>query len=422
MTFLAPGWIALAAGAAMAVVAIHLIAWRLPRAVTLPTARFVPDEPARLASRTLRPSDLALLALRVAIIMGAGLALAKPRLGVSPGGVATVIAIERVAIGDTSAVRDSLRAIPGADRVSYVVFDTSARVFTDEATAWTELSREAAPSGSSLTLGLMSAIREARRLESDYESVRIMLLSSFSRSAFDQATEAVRATWPDSIGVMRLSAKARMPEPARVEVSASDDDPVIAGIRLAESNGFLRGTSRVSRGPATAADLAWASNGGVLAVWPQREGTGSIDGVHATNATAIGHFIGSTVPDSGRVIARWADGRPAANEVPSGSGCVRTIAFDVPDVGDFAVTLPFQRVIADLLAPCGGKQADGMVADSVVAGLVAPPATRRAAALPDESRGPNRVAAALMTLAILLAIAELALRRGRRPVAVERAA
>ena len=73
MNFLAPGWIAIAAVASVAVAAIHLIAWRQPRAVKLPTARFVPDEPARRAARTVRPADPALMALRIVILMAGGL-------------------------------------------------------------------------------------------------------------------------------------------------------------------------------------------------------------------------------------------------------------------------------------------------------------------------------------------------------------
>ncbi|HWP71906.1 MAG TPA: BatA domain-containing protein, partial [Gemmatimonadaceae bacterium] len=120
MTFLAPAWLGLAAGAALAVVAIHLIAWRLPRVVVFPTARFVPDEPARRAARTVRPSDLGLLALRVGIIMAGGLALARPRLDAKPGGTALVVAIERSSLGDTTALRDSLRTLPAAERTSII--------------------------------------------------------------------------------------------------------------------------------------------------------------------------------------------------------------------------------------------------------------------------------------------------------------
>ncbi len=259
MTFLAPGWIASAVTAALGVVAIHLIAWRLPRTVSLPTARFVPDEPARLAARTVRPSDLALMALRAAIILAGGLALARPTLGVAPRGTATVVAIQRVS-GDTSAVRDSLRAIPVADYTTYVVFDTSAQAFTDEAGALAAMAEGTGKA--SLSVGLLSAIREARRLTGDYESVHIVVASTFARDVFDQATSPVRAAWNDSIRIVRIPLPVRSPAATRAEVVSNGDDPVAAGIRLADAHGLLRGVSRVIRDVAGAGDSAFASERG----------------------------------------------------------------------------------------------------------------------------------------------------------------
>lgn len=414
MTFLAPIWIALAGGAALAVVAIHLIAWRQPRTVALPTARFVPSEPARLAARAIRPSDLALLALRVAIIVAGGLALAKPRLGVAPDGTATVVAIDR-SIGDTLAIRDSLRGIAPSDVVRYVVFDTTAQLFSDEAGA---LSVSVGATSASLTVGLLGAIREAKLLGSDYESVRVVLVSAFSRGGFDQATESVRATWSDSIRLVRIPFTSSEPQPAQVTFDVSSDDPVIAGVRLALAHGLLTGSSRVVRGSPTSSDSAFASAGGTLVQWPRQRDTATdrVEAVHAGDATAIGHLVRTTVADSGTVIARFADGAPAAREFTLGSGCVRTIGFDVPDVGDFVLTTSFQRLVSVLVAPCGERFDRATVADSVVAALAAPPLTRAAPRLPDESHGPNRLAAMLMALAILLGVAELAMRRGIRTV------
>jgi hypothetical protein len=122
------------------------------------------------------------------------------------------------------------------------------------------------------------------------------------------------------------------------------------------------------------------------------------------------------------VIARWADGAPAARESTLGSGCIRNIGFDVPDLGDFVLTTSFQRLVSVLIAPCGGHFDRSIAADSVIAALSAAPAIRGAGRLPDESSGPNRLAALLMALAILLALAELALRRGTRTAPVEQAA
>ena len=421
MNFLAPGWIAAAAVAALGVLAIHFIAWRLPRAVKLPTARFVPDEPARLAARTLRPSDLGLMALRVGIIMLGGLALARPSRAVAPRGTATVVAIERT--GDSTSVRDSLRGIPDVDYVSYVVFDTAAQVLSDLPGA---LSATGATSsaGPSLSVGLLTAIREARRLTRDYERVSIVLASAFTRDAFDQATSPVRSTWNDSIRVVRLPVRPQVPIETGTEVVSTDDDPVAAGFRLARAHGLLRGVSRVVRAAATPGDNAFAAAGGALLLWPRlTTGNERVDGIHAGDATAIGHFM--RLPpsgDSGRVIARWIDGTPAALESASGSGCIRRIRFDVPDLGDFVLTTSFQRLVAALAAPCGDVVRGPVAADSAVAAIAARPASRPSTRAPDDVGAPNRIAAILMTLAVALAIAEMALRRGTRAKLVEQAA
>jgi aerotolerance regulator-like protein len=421
MNFLAPGWIAAAAVAALGVLAIHLIAWRLPRAVKLPTARFVPDEPARLAARTLRPSDLALMALRVAIIMLGGLALARPTRALAPRGTAVVVAIERT--GDSTSVRDSLRGIPDVDHVSYVVFDTAAQLLTGQAAALSATGT-AGTARPSLSVGLVTAIREARRLTRDYERVSIVLASTFTRDAFDQATLPVRSTWPDSIRVVRLPVRPQVPIEAGTEVVSTKDDPVAAGIRLAEAHGLLRGVSRVVRAAATPGDSAFAAAGGALLLWPRlTTGSERVDGIHAGDATAIGHFIRMTPSDdTGRVIARWIDGTPAALESASGAGCIRRIEFDVPDVGDFVLTTSFQRLVAALAAPCGDVVRGPVAADSALAAIAARPASGASTRTPDDARAPNRIAAILMALAFALAIAEMAWRRRTRAGLAEQAA
>lgn len=410
MTFLAPGWILMAAVASTAIVAIHLIAWQLPRAVSLPTARFVPDEPARRAARTIRPSDLALMALRVAIVMAGGMAMAHPVMAPRPSGTATVIAVERPA---ATGLRDSLGGISRGDRTVFVVFDSAARVYTDEPSALGDAERPDPASGASVTVGLLGAVREGHRLSRDYASVDLVVISSFARSSIDAATVAVRDLWPDSIRVVRLPAEAAVPTPASVELSAGDDDPVVAGIRLAQSNGLVRGTSRVVRSVATAADTASADAGAALVLWPraERSDTGRVDGVHVDGATALAHFVHATLPDSGRVVARWIDGSAAAREVPRGAGCIRTIGFDLPDAGDFVLTPAFQRLASALLARCGVAPAEGVAADSMLVRLAAPPRQVTVPATDHDGGASNRLAATLMALAVLLALAELVIRR-----------
>ena len=415
MSFLAPGWIGFAAAASLVVAAVHLIAWRLPRTVMLPTARFVPDEPARRAARTIRPADLALLALRVAILMAGGVAMARPVMSSNPSGRATVIAIEwSAAIADTAEVMTTVRSIPRAEKMSFVVFDTTATLVEGEDALVRALSQIPSPRGS-LSVGLLGAVREARRLSSDHESVNIVLVSPFTRGSLDEATVGIRRSWPDSIQVRRVAAASRVIEPAVVELSGTGDDPVLAGLRLARSNGFVRGTARVVRGVVSASDSAWVDSGRVLVLWPvSANGAAEIvDAVHAGDHTAIGHFIPRPVGDSGRVVARWANGRPAAREADTKSGCIRTIGFDVPDVGDFVLTPSFQHLAAELVGPCRrvSSEIGEALPDSLVASLVAPPPGATAAIRTTVARAPNRTAAVLLVVAILLLMVEVLVRR-----------
>jgi hypothetical protein len=415
MNFAAPAWIGLAALASLAVVAIHLIAWRLPRTVVLPTARFVPDEPARRAARTVRLADVALLALRVAIVMTGGIAMARPIFEVRPSGSATVIALAGGS-GDSLARRDSVRVVRRGEHTTFVVFDTSAQVLTNEAAA---LAAAQSASEGALTTGLLAAIREARRLGLEYDTVRIVVVSPFERTSFDNATRAVRSTWPDSIRLVRIPLDEVAERPIALEFESTGDDPVVAGIRLARANGLIRGESRVIReGPAAAPE-----SGTTVVLWPRTEPNDKprVDAVHASDVTAIGQFIPTPLGDSGRVIARWVNGAPAAREVVQGGGCVRTIGFDVPDVGDFVLTPSFQRLAAELLAPCGWMRHSGVAPDSMLAALSAPVSGAQSAIQgADDSR--NRIAAILMVLAVLLGVVELMARRRAVPALAEQRA
>ena len=406
MSFAAPAWIGLAAVASLGIVAIHLIAWRLPRTVILPTARFVPDEPARRAARTIRLADIALLALRVAVVMIAGVAMARPAFESRPTGSATVIA---VAAGVDSAARaNGVSGIPPSGRTSYVVFDTTARVLSEPA----ELRGSQASDGHSLTVGLLAAIREARRLQQDYDTVRIALVAPFTRGSFDDATGQVRALWSDSIHAIRTPLPVRSLAPARVEFLASGDDPVVAGIRLAKANSLIRGDSRVVReGIAPAPD-----SGQAVVLWPRKSpnDSGHIDAVWAAGMTAIGEFTPIPLEDSGTVIARWSNGAPAAREVRRGSACLRAIGFDVSPIGDFVLSPSFQRLSAQLLAPCGGMPDSELASDSLLTMLSSPSNEVSASGrLSGDSR--NRTAAIVMMLAMLLGMAELVVRRRSVP-------
>ena len=99
---------------------------------------------------------------------------------------------------------------------------------------------------------------------------------------------------------------------------------------------------------------------------------------------------------------------------------MRSIGFDVPDVGDFTLTPAFQRLAAELLAPCPGNRDRVVAPDSLIATIADAPSIL--ANMPDESRSPRRLAVALMVLAVLLSLAELMVRRRSPRRAIEAAA
>ena len=94
MTLLAPGFFFASVAVAAAIVALHFIVTRQPRAAILPTARFVPDTRATTVARARRPSDLLLMLLRVLLVLAAGAGLARPVLTPSRGAEARVVLVD----------------------------------------------------------------------------------------------------------------------------------------------------------------------------------------------------------------------------------------------------------------------------------------------------------------------------------------
>lgn len=233
-------------------------------------------------------------------------------------------------------------------------------------------------------------------------------------------------------------------------VAAAGDDPVAAALALAgrATSDATAPTRVVRRAAPSPADLAWAAAGGTLVVWPSdgapegwsrrpgADGDGAaalVTGLDGAEPAAVvgpwtrsGLAPASVAPDapaarpaestvpapSGRVVARWADGRPAAVERPAGAGCVRTVAVRVPSVGDLALRPAFGRALAHLVAPCGPPRDLAPLPPELRArlagqGPLLAAAPLRAALAPP---APDRTGAALLAAAALALLAELALR------------
>jgi len=151
----------------------------------------------------------------------------------------------------------------------------------------------------------------------------------------------------------------------------------------------------------------------------------SVGGVTTADETVIAPFERpwSFPPDALRgaeVIARWADGEPAAIERAVDSGCLRSIAIPVTAAGDLAIRHDFVRLVETLSQRCSRFSALIPANRTDVARLAGTGglAPRSAFQSPGDTR--SSLAPYLLALAILAAIAELLVRR-RAPAEAGRA-
>jgi hypothetical protein len=371
VSFAAPLWLAAGAAAALAVVALHFLAKQRPRRVVLPTARFVPDSPARAPSRSRRPVDLLLLALRAGAALAVALALARPALRPSRHPVSRVVALDvSRAVSDFPAARDSALARLEAGDI-LVLFDSAARQIeagaADTLRALTAHPRR--PRGS-LSAALVASRRAGARLATRADTVELVLVSPLVEEEWDAATGAIRSLWPGGVRLVRVAAAP--PERPTVVVEAPADDPL--GAALARQRGAGGQPTRVLRRAPNAGDSAWArSGGGALVVWPSaphamwpRAATDTVGAVAAEGVVVVAAFRRAARLGSGGVpVARWVDGEPAAVERILGAGCQRDVAIPVTDEGDLAIRERTQQLAAVLAAPCGGARRVSPLADSL---------------------------------------------------------
>lgn len=446
MTFLAPWMLLVAAVATAAVVALHFLAWQRPPAAPLPTARFVPDRPARAASRSRRPHDVLLLVLRALLVLLVGAAFARPVVTAGRRPVARLVAVDGSrAVGNLAEARDSARAL-FRDGDALVLFDSTARLVRHApldslaALGTTGAGAAAGAPGAPgvLSAAVVAALRAAPSLRQWADSVELVLVSPLAAEEVDAATDSLRALWAGRARVVRVSpASPTVPDAApRVAVRARPDDPVLAAAALAGVRAD-EAPVRIVRDAVTAADSAWAAERGhALVRWPASDtvrgwaGRATADTAGALvirGSEVVAGFARRWRPPAGRPIAWWVDGEVAAVERPLGAGCVRDVTVPAPVVGDEALTAAFQRFVVALAAPCGGaRDAAPLPAGAVrrLAGpgpLYAPPAAVPAGATP--------LARWLFLAALALALLELPVRewgrtagpaRGRRDPPVRR--
>jgi len=391
VTLLAPAFLLAAAGAGVGVTLLHFLARRRPPDAPLPTARFVPDLPVRAPSRARRPSDLALLALRVTAVLLAGLAMARPVATPRKRALARVVMLERSrAVANPAAAADSARAwlAPGD---ALVAFDTVARAEPAESLA----SLAAAPwlGRASLSSALLLGQRLAASLRSQADSIELVLVSPLDDEAWDAATGAIRAQWPAAVRLVRVPLAAAAHGGIDL-MDTTGDDPVAAAIALL-GPGARQATVRVRRASGfalPASDSAFAQAGGALVRWPAQLATVA-DTVGAVAASGLSSSDEAVIVapfardrefgvGAAGVVARWADGVPAATERPLGKGCVRDVAVMLPVASDLPLRSAARQFVRRMVAPCGGYYDALPLADSLTGVLRAGASRLGAGALP----------------------------------------
>ena len=437
MTFLAPGFLLASLAVAAAIVALHFIVTRQPRAALLPTARFVPDTPATTVARARRPSDLLLMFLRVLLVIAAGAGMAKPVLTPRRGAQARVILVDvSRSARDTIAIRDSVRAVyRNGDAV--VVFDSSTRVVTRDISAAIDSLRPTIRRGN-LSAALIAALRAGSSLRERADSIELVLVSPFAKEELDAATDSIRKHWPGKARLVRVALPAVDTAGGNLAISAGVNDPLrvtatLAGQRetgngqQATDNGQRKtGNALIDRGTTQPLHAESPSrDGGALIDWPAstrprfalpRAVKDTVGGVMAGESAVVATFerSWSYPPDSlrdGEVIARWVDGEPAAIEKPDGPGCVRSVAIPVTPVGDLVIRTEFVRLVASLSRPCAQTTSLIPADQSVVAKLEGKGGLASREAFQAGADARSELAPCLFALALAAAIAELLVRR-----------
>jgi hypothetical protein len=390
VTLLAPLWLWVTVAASAAVLGLHFLARQRPRPAPFPTARFVPDVPARAPSLARKPSDLLLLLLRVLALLAVGVGLARPQIRPQRRPVARV-----VLLGDASdSARDSARGYVGPGDT--LLESESPRV---------EESR-------SLSALLVRGIRASADFRDRADSIELVIVSSFTVGAFDGATDSIRALWPGRIRLVRVAG--RTPDVApRIEVVGGLDDPVRAAVALL---GARTGpVTRIVRGSAGAADSTFAAAGGVLVVWPTEFGPArdTMGAVIAAGVVVVAPFARSLSveeSESQRVIARWVDGSGAAAERAVGRGCIKYVAIPIPFIGDLALRRSLRELVDVLASSCGGPRAGTTVSSAQLGRLRGGGPLMAARLAPAPSRAASPVSAWLLVAAAALLLLEIAAR------------
>jgi hypothetical protein len=411
VSWLIPTALTVAIIGALATIALHFIARSRPVAEPLPTARFIPDRAIHARTRSIALTDVLLMLLRLTALLLLGFAVAGPVFSAGGKTSRIVLADRSRAVASTDAVRDSVRAyLRQGDQL--IAFDSSASL----ARTTTIDSIIATRARGSLSAALSAATRGGVRAAPSVDSFEVVVVSPLATEELDDATLKIRAAWPGRVRLVRVAASQISEKATRVDVRAAPNDAVAAGLALLPA---LPAPVRIVRGHPTADDSAWARNGNVLvhwpatdvdADWPHRGPIDAIGAVTAGRTTLIGRFPRPWTL-AGRVIARWADGEPAAVEQSAGRGCIRHVAILIDESSDLTLRENFRSFASELLAPCDGRRATASLDSATIARLAGSGSLASSLRLRDTATETSRWTPWLLVAAAFALIAELSVRR-----------
>ena len=419
MSWVLPSALAIGGVACAALIAVHFIARDRPVAEPLPTARFIPDRRINARTTSFALSDLLLLALRITAVAAVALGVAGPIAAGARGRVARAVLVDRSrSVLSLAEVRDSVRAVGAPDVL--IAFDSSARTLT---TARTLDSVEKTGAVGSLSAAIAAAHAVAGSIASRADSIEVVLVTAASAEEVDAATSAIRASWPGRLHLVRVRADTTSARVAgRLELGRDPNDPVVAGLSLMSSS-EAQASVRVVRGRLSAADSTWGREpehvlvhwpaADSVADWPKRATIDAIGGVASASGALVAR-LPRLWAVTGRAIARWADGEPAAVERSFGAGCIRDVAVLVDPASDVMLRAPFRDFSRALLEPCGGARAFAPADSQTLSFIAGTGPLASAGAFRGAANESSRYTSWLLALGAALLLAELALRRASR--------
>jgi hypothetical protein len=383
MTFLAPGFFFASLAIAAAVVALHFIVTRQPRAAIFPTARFVPDLPATATAKATRPSDIRLMLLRVLLVLAAGAGLARPILKPSRGKEARVILVDvSRSSKDSAAVRDSVRSLYRNHDV-IVAFDSSSRVFSGDSIESLHFTR----GRGNLSAALIAAMRAGSSLRNRADSVALVIISPFAQEELDAATDSVRRLWPGGAKIVRAG--------AREAVVDSAQPPSVIWPQTGRPAGAIARANRDTVG------AVLAGNSLLVAAF-ERRWSYPADSIRGAE-----------------VVARWVDGEPAAIEWPTGGACRRSVAVPITQAGDLVLRADYKKFAAAISGDCIARTSAIPASPERIANLAGTGGLAPREAFQPRGDIHSSLATWLLGIALIAAIIELFVRRQRRLVASE---